>query len=56
MSLFKELQSLNYGAIGITRLHLGFPDGLVALKDKSSSKLEWNTPLDEVIDRTICFA
>jgi len=38
--LFNELQSLNYGAVSMTRPHFGFLDGLVALKDKFSLKLD----------------
>jgi hypothetical protein len=54
--LFEELRDLNYGAVGTTRPHTKFPDGLVTLKEKYSTKLEWNTLLAKVVDRTLCLA
>ncbi len=54
--LFEELRDLNYGAVGTTRPHASFPDGLITLKEKYSSKLEWNTLLAKVVDRTLCLA
>jgi hypothetical protein len=56
ISLFKELRNLQYGAVGTTRPHADFPDGLCILKDKYSTKLEWNTLLAKVVGQTLCLA
>jgi hypothetical protein len=54
--LFKELRDLDYGAVGTTRNYTSFPDGLITLKEKYATKLEWNTLLAKVVDRTLCLA
>ena len=54
--LFEELRDLDYGAVGTTRNHASFPDGLVTLEEKYITKLEWNTLLAKVVDRTLCLA
>ena len=53
--LFQSLRSLNYGAVGTTRLHNQFPQALSKLK-KENLKLEWNTLLAQVVDDTLCLA
>jgi hypothetical protein len=54
--LFSELRACNFGAVGITRPHKEFPDGLVELKTRFSTKLPWNTLLAAVVQDTLCLA
>ena len=46
--LFKKLRICEYGAIGTTRPHAEFPDGLKEIRKRFSTKLEWNTLLAKV--------
>jgi hypothetical protein len=54
--LFLELQACNFGAIGTTRLYKEFPKGLIELKARFSTKLEWNTLLVAVDQDVLCLA
>jgi hypothetical protein len=52
--LFKELQACELGAIGTTRPHKQLPVGFKTLKNRFSTKLEWNTLLAKVVDGVLC--
>ena len=54
--LFSELRTCKFGAVGTTRPHADFPAELKLLKDRFSTKLEWNTLLAKVVDNTLCLA
>jgi hypothetical protein len=54
--LFLELRACQFGVVGTTRLHKDFPIGLKELKDRFSTKLEWNTLLVVVVKDTLCLA
>jgi hypothetical protein len=56
VTLFAELQACQFGAIGTTRPHKEFPTGLKELKEKFSTKLEWNTLVAKVVDNILCLA
>jgi hypothetical protein len=42
--------------MGTTRPHKEFPSSLKELKDRFSTKLEWNTLVANVVDNTLCLA
>jgi hypothetical protein len=54
--LFTELRACNFGAIGTTRQHKEFPQGLVEIKNRFSTKLDWNTLLAKPVDDVLCLA
>jgi hypothetical protein len=54
--LFAELRACQFGAMGTTRPHKEFPTGLKELKEKFSTKLEWNTLVAKVVDNILCLA
>jgi hypothetical protein len=54
--LFSELRACNFGAVGTTRSHPGFPKDLVEIKDRFSTKLPWNTLFAVRVGNTLCFA
>jgi hypothetical protein len=54
--LFLELRACKFGAVGTTRPHKEFPADLKELKDRFSTKLEWNTLLGAVVQETLCLA
>jgi hypothetical protein len=54
--LFTELRACEFGAMGTTRPHKEFPAGLKELKERYSTKLNWNTLLGKVVDNTPCLA
>jgi hypothetical protein len=54
--LFTELRTCQFGAMGTTRPHKEFPSGLKELKERFSTKLEWNTLVAKVVDDTLCLA
>jgi hypothetical protein len=54
--LFTELRALEYSAVGTTRPHKDLPSEFKQLKDRFSTKLEWNTLLAQVVDNTLCLA
>jgi hypothetical protein len=54
--LFKELRSLEFGAVGTTRPHKQFPSEFKELKERFATKLQWNTLLAKVVDNTLCLA
>jgi hypothetical protein len=49
MPLFSELRACKFGAISTTRPHKEFLGVLKELKDRFSTKLEWNTLLKAVV-------
>ena len=56
MPLFSELRACKFGAVGTTRPHKEFPAELKELKERFSTKLEWNTLLTAVIQDTLYLA
>ena len=54
--LFTELRACQFSAMGTTRPHKEFPSSLKELKDRFSTKLEWNTLVANVVDNTLCLA
>jgi hypothetical protein len=54
--LFSELRACKFGAVGTTRPYKEFPADLKELKDRFSTKLEWNTLLAAMIQDTLCLA
>jgi len=54
--LFTELQTCEYGAVGTTRPHKEFPKQFAQIKNRFSTKLEWNTLLAKVVNNTLCLA
>jgi hypothetical protein len=54
--LFSELRACNFGVVGITRPHKEFPESLTELKNRFSTKLEWNTLLAAVVQDVLCLA
>jgi hypothetical protein len=54
--LFSELRACNFGAVGTTRPHKEFPGGLTDIKNRFSTKLEWNTLLAAVVQDVLCLA
>jgi hypothetical protein len=54
--LFKELRACEFGGIGTTRPHKELPTGFIVLKNRFTTKLEWNTLLVRVVDDTLCLA
>jgi hypothetical protein len=56
MPLSTELRACDYGAMGTTRPHKEFRSGLKELKERYSTKLNWNTLLAKVVDNTLCLA
>jgi hypothetical protein len=54
--LFLELRACEFGVVGTTRPHKEFPVGLKELKDRFSTKLEWNSLLALVVQDTLCLA
>jgi hypothetical protein len=54
--LFTELRSCKFGAVGTTRPHKEFPEGMVELKNRFSTKLNWNTLVATVVQDTLCLA
>jgi hypothetical protein len=54
--LFSELRACNFGAVGTTRPHKEFPGQLSDIKNRFSTKLEWNTLLAAVVRDTLCLA
>jgi hypothetical protein len=54
--LFAELRTCQFGAMGTTRPHKEFPPSLKELKERFSTKLEWNTLVAKVVDNILCLA
>ena len=54
--LFSELQANNFSTVGTIRPYKDFLAELKHLKDRFSTKLEWNTLLARVVDNTLCLA
>jgi hypothetical protein len=54
--LFEELRTCEFGAVGTTRPHKEFPQGMKELKERFPKKLEWNTLVAQVVQRTLCLA
>jgi hypothetical protein len=54
--LFLELRACKFGAVSTTRPHKEFPANLKELKDRFSTKLEWNTLLGAMVQETLCLA
>ena len=54
--MFSELRACNFGVVGTTRPHKEFPQGLVELKKRFATKLEWNTLLATVVQDVLCLA
>ena len=54
--LFEELRTCEFGVVRTTRLHAEFPSGMKELKEQFAKKLEWNTLLAKVINKTLCLA
>ena len=54
--LFLELRACEFGTMGTTRPHKEFPEGLKELKERYSTKLDWNTLLAKVVDNTLYLA
>jgi hypothetical protein len=54
--LFSELRTCEFGVVGTIRPHKDFPIGLKELKDRFSTKLEWNTLLAVIVQDIFCLA
>jgi Transposase IS4 len=54
--LFSELRACKFSAVGTTRPYKDFPQELSVLKERFSTKLEWNTLLAAVVQDTLCLA
>jgi Transposase IS4 len=54
--LFSELRANKFGAVGTTKPHNDFPEGLKYLKEHFAKKLPWNTLLAKVVNNTLCLA
>ena len=56
VALFSELRACNFSVVGTTRPHKEFPTELADIKNRFSTKLEWNTLLAAVVQDILCLA
>jgi hypothetical protein len=54
--LFSELRACNFGAVGTTRPHAEFPQGLIEFKNRFGKKFEWNTLVAAIVQDVFCLA